>query len=205
MTGPGIERVWIDDRHPIFRQGVCAILAQEGYVLAGESANLQPEPDVDEVDILIFEASSHTLPRALRLRNGGKLRLVATLHAANERLVADAVQGGAAAVLLRAELGPRTLIGCLRAVVGGSTALPTELLPRIIENVAHNMGGPAALTEREISVLELLAAGEDTRDIAGHLAYSERTVKNIVHDVLMKLNCRNRVQAVAHAIRQGLI
>ncbi len=202
----GGERVWIDDRHPIFRQGVMAILAHEGYALVGESANLHPEPDADEVDILIFEASSHTLQRALKLRNGGALRLVATVHAVNERLVADAIQGGAAAVLLRAELGPRTLVGCLRAVAGGNTALPADLLPRIIERAAANGGGgPASLTERELAVLRLLAEGEDTREIASQLSYSERTVKNIVHDVLMKMNCRNRVQAVAQATRQGLI
>jgi DNA-binding CsgD family transcriptional regulator len=54
-------------------------------------------------------------------------------------------------------------------------------------------------------VLARLSQGDDTQCIAIDLCYSERTVKNIVHDVLMKLNCRNRAHAVATATRQGII
>ena len=58
---------------------------------------------------------------------------------------------------------------------------------------------------RERDVLRLLADGHDTREIATDLCYSERTVKNVVHDVLMKLNCRTRAHAVALATREGVI
>ncbi len=61
------------------------------------------------------------------------------------------------------------------------------------------------LTDREQRVLELLADGEDTVGIARRLAYSERTVKNVVHDLTTRLGVRNRTQAVAHALRHGLI
>jgi DNA-binding NarL/FixJ family response regulator len=61
------------------------------------------------------------------------------------------------------------------------------------------------LAGREVSVLRLLAEGESTREIAENLSYSERTVKNIVHDLLMKLDCRTRAHAVALATRQGVI
>jgi DNA-binding NarL/FixJ family response regulator len=54
-------------------------------------------------------------------------------------------------------------------------------------------------------VLRLLAEGHDTRRIAMDLRYSERTVKNVVHDVLTKLNCRTRAQAVGVATRTGVI
>ena len=66
-------------------------------------------------------------------------------------------------------------------------------------------GAPGPLAPRELGVLRLLAEGDDTRDIAGKLSYSERTVKNIVHDLLVKLNCRSRAHAVALATRQGVI
>jgi DNA-binding NarL/FixJ family response regulator len=61
------------------------------------------------------------------------------------------------------------------------------------------------LTDREIKVLKLLAEGLDTAEVGRRLFYSERTVKNIVHDVTSRLNLRNRTQAVAYALRQGLI
>ena len=61
------------------------------------------------------------------------------------------------------------------------------------------------LTDREIKVLKLLADGQDTAEVGRRLFYSERTVKNIVHDVTSRLNLRNRTQAVAYALRQGLI
>ena len=61
------------------------------------------------------------------------------------------------------------------------------------------------LSGRELSVLSLLAAGDNTREVAGRLSYSERTVKNIVHDTLVKMNCKTRAHAVALATRQGFI
>lgn len=61
------------------------------------------------------------------------------------------------------------------------------------------------LTSRELAVLRMLADGEVTRGIAEQLNYSERTVKNIVRDVLVKLNCRTRAHAAALATRRGLI
>ena len=63
----------------------------------------------------------------------------------------------------------------------------------------------ARLTEREQQVLALIAQGHPTREVALELSYSERTVKNVLHDVVTKLNARSRSQAVAHAVREGLI
>ena len=61
------------------------------------------------------------------------------------------------------------------------------------------------LAPREVEVLRLLADGLDTSEIAHQLAYSERTVKNVVHDVTTRLQLRNRSHAVAYALREGLI
>ena len=63
----------------------------------------------------------------------------------------------------------------------------------------------SGLTEREAAVLRLLADGYDTAEVGRRLFYSERTVKNIIHDVTSRLELRNRAHAVAYAIREGLI
>jgi DNA-binding NarL/FixJ family response regulator len=107
---------------------------------------------------------------------------------------------------MRSELEPSALIGTLRTVAAGNAALPANLIPKLLARAANgSVKGPTRLTPRELAVLELLSEGSDTNGIAEDLCYSERTVKNIVHDVLMKLNCRNRAHAVALATRQGLI
>jgi len=62
-----------------------------------------------------------------------------------------------------------------------------------------------ALTEREIDVLRLVAEGQNTAEIANQLAYSERTIKNILQDFNARLQLRNRTQAVAYAVRRGWI
>ena len=61
------------------------------------------------------------------------------------------------------------------------------------------------LTVREQEVLRLVADGHPTREVAKRLSYSERTVKNVIHDVVTKFNARSRSQAVAAAVREGLI
>jgi DNA-binding NarL/FixJ family response regulator len=63
----------------------------------------------------------------------------------------------------------------------------------------------SGLTEREVKVLRLLADGMDTTEVGRQLFLSERTVKNVVHDIMSRLNLRNRTHAVAYALRQGLI
>ena len=64
---------------------------------------------------------------------------------------------------------------------------------------------PLGLVARERDVLRLLADGLDTRSISGTLSYSERTVKNVLHDLNTRLQLRNRSHAVAYAVREGLI
>ena len=61
------------------------------------------------------------------------------------------------------------------------------------------------MTEREHDVLALIAQGEPTREVALRLCYSERTVKNVLHDATVKLGARTRSHAVAQAVRNGLI
>jgi DNA-binding NarL/FixJ family response regulator len=63
----------------------------------------------------------------------------------------------------------------------------------------------SGLTDREVRVLRLMAEGLETVEIGQRLFYSERTVKNIVHDITSRLHLRNRTHAVAYALRQGFI
>jgi DNA-binding NarL/FixJ family response regulator len=198
--------VWIDDSHAIVRRGMAACLQQADFIVRGESATLAPVPEVAGLDVLVFEYAGTTLRRAVRLAEGKPTRLVATVRDVSEQSVRELVDAGVGAVLPHSTLTPDTLIASLRAVVAGTVTLPGDMLARLLLYVTQTSHlGPGGLNVREKSVLRLLADGLDTRGIAEDLCFSERTVKNVVHDVLTKLNCRTRAQAVAVATREGVI
>ena len=206
MTSERPPVVWIDDSHAIVRRGMAACLQQADFVVRGESAVLAPEPDTAGLDVLVFEYAAATLRRAVRLADGGNIRLVATVRDVSEQAVREMVDAGVSAVLPHRTLTADSLVAGLRAVVAGNVALPGDMLARLLLHVTQTSHlGPAGLSTRERSVLRLLADGHDTRGIAEDLCFSERTVKNVVHDVLTKLNCRTRAQAVAVATREGVI
>jgi DNA-binding NarL/FixJ family response regulator len=206
MISQRAPSVWIDDSHAIVRRGMAACLQQADFVVRGESAVLAPEPVIADLDILVFEYAATTLRRAVRLAEGRDTRLVATVRDVSEQAVRELVDAGVSAVLPHGSLTAETLITSLRSVVAGNVALPGDLLARLLLHVTQTSHlGPGGLNTRERSVLRLLADGMDTRGIAEDLCFSERTVKNVVHDVLTKLNCRTRAQAVAVATREGVI
>jgi DNA-binding CsgD family transcriptional regulator len=145
--------------------------------------------------VLIFEVDADGSPPARR--NG--MRLVGKLSADAEA-AKPPPRGELSAVLLLRAQTPSRLLSCIRAVTGGSETPPvTELV------YVDHQGVERTLTHREFDVLRLLADGSTTREIAEHLSYSERTIKNIVHSLLEKLNCRTRAHAVALAARQGVV
>ena len=100
-----------------------------------------------------------------------------------------------------------SLASAVRAAASGTGVVTSELLRDLLDGLTPENGKPVAsrLTDREQQVLSLIAAGHPTREVAQQLCYSERTVKNVLHDVVTKLNARSRSQAVAHAVREGLI
>ena len=202
----GRLRIWIDDHNPIYRRGLIACLEAEGFLVAGESEQLDGQIVLDDVDVLLFEASAGRLGEVAQLVRNSKTALVAVLRDRHDPTLFDAVEAGVAAILVRDDLSPDSLIASLRTVATGHTAVPAELLARLLDHASQgSRHSTLDIGQREVAVLRELADGADTCEIADTLAYSERMVKRIVHDVLVKMNCRNRAHAVALAVRQGLI
>jgi DNA-binding CsgD family transcriptional regulator len=106
------------------------------------------------------------------------------------------------AVLVLRALTRTRLLTCIRALARDGGSISPEMLCRMLGEPPEP---DAQLTRRELEVLRLLADGDTTREIAERLCYSERTVKNIVRDLLLKLNGRTRAHAVALATRRGMI
>jgi DNA-binding CsgD family transcriptional regulator len=183
--------IWVDERNPIYRRGLITCLEDAGYVIAGESAALRPPPILTRDSVLIFDldAAGPGGVRMLAPRCALSIGLVREMPAHEVRELLEAELS--AALPLRT-LTPTRLRSCLQALAGEREAA---------------RAGPVGrhLTRRELDVLSLLADGDSTREIACRLSYSERTVKNIVHDVRAKLEGRTRAHVVALAARRGII
>lgn len=205
MDGEDDRRIWVDDENPIFRRGLVSCVASAGFEVVGESSRLDPSPTEGTFGLLLFDASPQQLRTAVRLSTGGQAKLIALVSAAAEQMVFDLLDAGVSAVLRRGDLRPTVLLAALDDALAGNAAIPRGLMPRLLEQIAHGSSTAGGLTERELAVLQLLSEGSDTVEIAEKLCYSVRTVKNIVHDLLVKTNTRNRAHVVALAGRQGLL
>lgn len=199
------RRIWVDDENPIFRRGLVSCVTSAGFEVMGESARLDPSPRSGSFGLLIFDANPQQLREAVRLVPDGRAKLVALVSPTAEQMVFDLLEAGVAAVLRRGDLRPAVLLAALDDAMAGNAAIPRGLMPRLLERIAHGSAAAGGLTEREMAVLHLLSEGRDTVEIAERLCYSVRTVKNIVHDLLVKTNTRNRAHVVALAARQGLL
>lgn len=197
--------VWLDDVHPVVRRGMAASLEAAGLRVRGESSRFQPHPPKSGLNVLVFEAEHGGVGRAVRFAAGTEVGLVALFRNPTDALISEAINAGVAAALSFQELTPASFAATVRGVIHGTVTLSQGLLPRLLDGEQGNRRRAEGLTDRELKVLSLLAEGESTRTIAGRIAFSERTVKNLVHDVLLKMNCRNRSHAVAQATRQGII
>ena len=203
-----IGAVWIDEPHPLLRRGMVSCLATDEVPVAGESAVLAPGRMLAGAAVLVFDGDRADLGRLLDAlpTDAARPKLIAAVSEPDDDRLERLARAGVSAILYRHELTPELLTATVRAVLQGRTSMPTDLLPRLLSSAARAQRVErGALSDRELAVLRMLAEGEDTRGIAQGLCYSERTVKNVVHDVLTKLNCRTRAQAVATATRAGII
>jgi DNA-binding NarL/FixJ family response regulator len=131
----------------------------------------------------------------------------------DDRGLFAAVEAGITGILRRHDATPQQLADTIRDAHHGNGNIPPDLLGRLLKQVTHlhdNLLSPNGmhlhgLTDREINVLRLVADGHPTAEIARQLAYSERTIKNIIQDITTRLGLRNRSHAVAYALRQGII
>jgi DNA-binding NarL/FixJ family response regulator len=141
------------------------------------------------------------------------LGVVLVIGQLDPRTLVAVVEAGVCSVIPRAEATSDRLVQVLQAAARGQAELPPNLVRHLLDHVGRlnrDVLEPrglsfAGLTRRERDVLQLVADGYSTREIAARLAYSERTIKNVLQDLTVRLHLRNRTQAVAYAVRNGWI
>lgn len=206
--------VFIVDPHSIFRLGLATCLEELPLVgrVTGvatvEAASRHAELAIS--DIVIVDASTADALAFMRdVRDAGTARLIASATSWQQKDILATMEAGAVCVLRKDTLTPESLEASVRATLQGAGVLPSDLLSGLLVAVRAGDGNGVArssrLTNREEQVLRLIADGHATREVAAELCYSERTVKNVLHDVVTKLGARTRSHAVAHAVRAGLI
>jgi DNA-binding NarL/FixJ family response regulator len=195
---------------PLSRAGTISQLRAAGSVVVAEEEQLGD----GGVALVVADEVDADATRTIRsLRRRGVERIALLVGRLDDKGLLAAVEAGVGGVVRRAEATPANLAAVIRAVGAGEGMLPPDLLGRLLGQVGQlqrQVLAPRGLTfsgmtEREVAVLRLLADGHDTSEVGRQLFYSERTVKNIVHDVTSRLELRNRTHAVAYALRQGLI
>jgi DNA-binding NarL/FixJ family response regulator len=191
---------------------------------SGVEAQLRGRPEVEVVSngssgrarvaVVVVDEVDDDATRTVRsiIRNGPR-RVVVVAGRLDDGSVLGVTEAGACGLLRRSEAVPERLVPAVTAAAAGDGTVPPDLLGRLLEQVGklqRQVLSPrgltfSGLTSREVEVLRLVADGCDTSEIATTLSYSERTVKNVIHDITSRLHLRNRSHAVAYALRQGLI
>ena len=214
-------RVLIVDDQALVRTGFKMILeAEPDFEVVGEAADGQEaltqarslSPDVVLMDVRMPELDGIEATRQLLGDEGATAKVVMLTTFDMDEYVYEALRAGASGFLLK-DVPPEQLVAGIRAVASGDALLAPSVTRRVIEefvrrppdSVRTSPEQLAELTARELEVLKLIARGLSNAEIAKELFVSETTVKTHVAHVLMKLQLRDRVQAVVLAYESGLV
>jgi DNA-binding NarL/FixJ family response regulator len=193
---------------PLSRAGLLGILEQRD-----DLAVLQDGAEKADVAVVIEDrVSAAAVVRLRKLVIGMSKRVVLVTDELSESQIGMMLDAGVQSVVWRHQATGDRLFRAVHTTARGEGDVPSDLVTRLLARLrdVHRRTGaalpPAAEpTPREVGVLRLVADGLDTKEIAGRLSYSERTVKGLLHDVMVRRQLRNRAHAVAFAVREGYI
>lgn len=200
-------RVLVVDDHPMIRAGLIATISPEPDMIVVASGSTgreaveqfrEHQPDILLTDLKMPDMGGVEAIRTIRAEFPSAKIIVLSTYQGDEDIF-RALEAGAVTYLLKDTLAEQ-MMGVIREVAEGGRPIPPEIAQRLTDRMFQ-----APLTNREIEVLRLVARGMRNKEIAAELKISDETVQGHVKNILAKLAVHDRTEAVAVAIRRGIV
>ena len=208
-------RLMLADDHRMLREGLRRSMADQGFDVVGEARDGEEavrladdlRPDVILMDVTMPEMDGVEATRHIKKARSEVRIVMLTMHA-DQEVLASAIRAGASGYLVK-DCSTEEIASAVRMAAGGETALSPQLAASMLDEV-RKLDQPAneedrVITKREEEVLQLIADGCSTPEVAERLFISQKTVKNHLASIYQKLDARDRTQAVLQAVRMGIV
>lgn len=209
-------RLLLADDHRMLREGLSRSMTDEGFDVVGQADNgeeavrmvAELRPDVVLMDVSMPEMDGIDATRAIASSGAQTKVIMLTMHA-DKDMLGDAIRAGACGYLVK-DCSTEEVAEAVRMAAKGDTALSPQLAATMLDEVRRlEVPEPAdedrIITKREEEVLQHIADGCSTPEVAARLYISQKTVKNHLASIYQKLDARDRTQAVLQAVRMGIV
>lgn len=209
MTDEATVRVLLVDDHQMLREGLARVMVDAGLDVVGQASDgaegasmaARLKPDVVLMDVTMPVLDGIEATRRIKADTPEVPVLILTMHG-EPGVFRKAIEAGAAGYLVK-DASSEEVVEAIRTVASGRTALSPGLATAMLDNAGD--GENRILTAREEEVLQLIADGLATNEVADRLYISMKTVKNHLASIYQKIDARDRTQAVVNAVRMGII
>ena len=209
-------KLMLADDHRMLREGLSRSMSDEGFDIVGEAQDgfeairmaSQLKPDVILMDVSMPNCDGVEACRQVKSSGSLSKVVMLTMHVDKEVLT-NAIRAGATGYLIK-DCSTREIADAVRMAASGETVLSPQLAKSMLDEVRRlderaSTEDERVVTKREEEVLQLIADGCSTPEVAERLYISQKTVKNHLASIYQKLDARDRTQAVLQAVRMGIV